>query len=656
VEPARGRAARLAAAAAVFATLWAARAEAFGLVGHEIIEATAYKRLMALDAVPGTGTPAVSGRTVLATLIATNVLLPPPCFDRSRWSPGCDDDLRLELPLRHWPLLGAGAPDLVIDRQLGQQGQCQHFMARTDDGTSAVDPRFGVPGDLVTTAYDRCVRIVGLAYDGILTNPTRASWRLVGTYALIHALEDSFSAAHVDRDAHFKIVHLLSWTLIDWPRNLFTGKRHVGYAAPTHHAVTDARDYEYLEQDGSAHGGKPCKSFLHPYAVPEECLTPRALAAVDAVFDLLVMTYRIRVGPGGQARPASILVDSEARGAWQGYLDEHFASVAAKAEVPREPFTQTKPRTDWFLGAHVGAGDGAWAAGVWGAHLGFVRPVVPFALVNSGGIIYSRVHGASGLTGVYTLGLALPLVRRFTIGASPIGVAVGCNTHVSDCSVDLTAGVGVLLIPLGDSTWLGLEGPRYSWIDRRWSEVWAAVAFGWSYEDVPHPRTFAPDAAAAWNPPRPDEVHAYRGARGTRTLHVIASVGSRDDDAYFGGAVGLRRDRDAWNQRSGLCPELELALFHGRVDATRNAGVVSVAPSLRTYVVADKISLVATPALMRAGALGSGKVGFDLGARAGIALQLERVELGVDSAPLSYLSDDLRHAFPLAVRIGALLD
>jgi hypothetical protein len=647
---------RVRVAAALIATLWASRAAAFGLTGHEIIEATAYKRLMALDAVPGTGTPGVSGRAVLATLIATNVLLPPPCFDPSRWSPGCEESLRLELPLRHWPVLGAGAPDLVIDRQLGQQGQCQHFMARTEDGTSAVDPRFGVPGDLVTTAYERCLRIMGLAYDGILTDPTQASWRLVGAYALIHGVEDSFSAAHVARDEHLKIVHLLSWTLIDWPYLVLHARPRTGFPAATHHAATDDRDYEYLKEDASARDGKACASFLHPYAVPEECLTPRALAAVDAVFDLLVMTYRLRVGPDGQARPASILSDSEARGAWQGYVDEHFASVAAKAEVPRERFARAPARTDWFLGVHVGAGEGAWAAGLWGAHLGFARPVIPFALVSSGGVIYSRVHGVGGLTGVYTLGLALPLVRRFTIGASPLGVAVGCNAHVSDCSVDLTAAVGDLLIPLGASTWLGLEGPRYSWIDRRWSAVWAAVAFGWSYEHVPPPRTFAPGAAAAWNPPPLDQVHSYRASRGTRSLHVVASVGSRDDDAYFGGAVGLRRDRDEWNRRSGLCPEVELALFHGRVDATRNSGEVSLAPTLRYYVVADQLSLVATPALMRAGALGSGRVGFDVGARAGLALQLGNVELGVDSAPLSYLSDDLRHVFPLAVRVGALLD
>ena len=650
------RAARLGAVAALVVISWGARAEAFGLVGHEIIEATAYKRLMAMGAVPGTGTPGVSGRTVLAGLIATHVLRTPPCYDLSRWTGGCDEATRLELPLRYWPLLGAGAPDLVIDRQLGQNGQCQHFMAKTDDGLSPVDPRFGVPRDLVTTAYTRCVQIASLAFDGILTDPNRASWRLVGEYALIHALEDSFSPAHVDRDEHFRIIHLLSWTLIDWPRYLFQGNLHHGFAPETHHAVTDARDYEYLKADATASDGKPCRSFLHPYAVPEVCLTPRALAAVDAVVDFLVVTYRLRVGPGGEPRPASVLVDSEARDSWQGYLDEHFASVATKAQIPRERFARSLPRTDWFLGAHAGLGDDAWAAGAWGAHLSFVRPVIPFALVTSGGLIYSRVHGVGGLTAVSTLGLALPLVRRFTIGASPAGIAIGCDTHASNCAVDLTAAVGVLLIPLGDEVWLGLEGPRYSWIDRKWSDVWAAVAFGWSYERVSPPPTFAADAAATWNPPRPDEIRAYRSSRTTRAIYVGASVASRSDDAYFGAGVDLRRDRDVWNRRSGLCPEVDLQVYQGRIDATKRSGGIAAAPALRLYVVADKVALIATPALMRAGALGSGQLGFDIGARGGIALQVGNVELGVDSAPFSYLSRDLWHAFPIAVRLGALLD
>jgi hypothetical protein len=650
------RALRLGVIAALLATLWSARASAFGLVGHEIIEAAAYKRLLAVNAVPGT-TPPVSGRTVLATLIAQHVLLPPPCFDPAHPGGDCDEAGRLDLPLRFLPVLGAGAPDLVIDRQLGQRGQCQHFMARTDDDTSPPDPRFGVPRDLVTAAYERCVRLAGVAFDGILTDPHLAAWRLVGAYALIHAVEDSFSAAHVERDADFKIVHLLSWTLIDWPYLVLHGRPRTGFPPATHHAATDRRDYEYLRAGARGPDGRACDAYLQPYAVPEVCLTPRALAAVGAVVDFLVLTYRLRTGPDGRPRPASLFSGSdEARVGWQGYLDEHFNSVAAKAEVPHERFTTALPRADTFLGVHGGVGDDAWSTGLWAAWLGFVRPVVPCALVSTGGVLYARDHGVGSLLAVSSLGLALPLVRRFTLGASPLGVAVACDTHVSDCSVDLIAGVGTLLIPLGDSAWLGFGGPRYSWTDRSWGNNWFGVEVGWSHEHVSAPRAFDPAAVAAWNPPRPDEIHAYRSSRATRSLQVVAAIASRDDDAYFGGSIGLRRDRDGWNRRSGLGPELELALYHGRIDATKSSGGVWVAPQVRYYLVPDQVSVVATPALVRAGALGSGEIGFDVGARGGLSLQLGNVELGVDSAPLSYLSSGLRHALPIAVRVGALLD
>ena len=59
----------------------------------------------------------------------------------------------------------------MIDRQLGQQGQCQHFMANTEDGLSPPDPRTGVPGALATTAYLRCIRVAGQVFDGILRDP-----------------------------------------------------------------------------------------------------------------------------------------------------------------------------------------------------------------------------------------------------------------------------------------------------------------------------------------------------------------------------------------------------------------------------------------------------------------------------------------------------
>ena len=132
--------------------LWGARASAFELDGHEIIEAAAYKRLLALPVVPGTGAPGVSGRALLGALIATGVLAEPPCFNRDNPRDDCVAEERLDFPLQHWPVLRSGAPDLVIDRQLGQQGQCQHFMANTSDALAPVDAGASVPTALSRTA------------------------------------------------------------------------------------------------------------------------------------------------------------------------------------------------------------------------------------------------------------------------------------------------------------------------------------------------------------------------------------------------------------------------------------------------------------------------------------------------------------------------
>ena len=84
----------------LLSALVASPAGAFELTGHETIEAAAYKRLLQLVVVPGTGTPGVSGRTLLATLIVTGDLEPPPCFDRMHPRGDCGPASRFALPLR----------------------------------------------------------------------------------------------------------------------------------------------------------------------------------------------------------------------------------------------------------------------------------------------------------------------------------------------------------------------------------------------------------------------------------------------------------------------------------------------------------------------------------------------------------------------------
>ena len=622
-------------------------ASAFELVGHEIIEAAAYKRLLSLDLVPGTR---VSGRTLLATLIVDGVLAQPPCFDLTPSRGGCPWGGRLELPLAYWPVLGSGAMDLIIDRQIDQNGQCQHFMAETKDGLSPPDPRLGVPAALEATAYKRCARIAGVLFDGILRHPRLANWRVIGTYALIHAIEDSFSAAHVARDDNWNIVHLLSWTLIDWPTYFWRGI--YTFKPATHHAVSDARDLDYLRANGRTDGGARCDELANPYAVPESCMTPRALMAVAAVEDLLIDLYRLLDEASSEGRTATL---SSPHGAavWREYLSAHLAGAEGTADVPTTQ-SDGRARPDMFVGVIASAKQGGWGVGLWGARL-LVGPAIPFALTFSGGAAYSRVDGAGGLGATAGVGLLLPLIRRFSIGASPAAGQVQCNTTFKSCSVDAVAIVGNLIVPLGGQFWLGLEGPRWSWTDRAFTGTWVGAAFGWSHERGPEAHS-EKEAALVWNPPRPDEVSAFRGSRGTFLAFVAATTASTADNEFIGGGLAWRQDHDRWNRRAGAAWGLQLEVDHGVINGNSNAGALAFAPLLAAYLVPNRLVVTAVPALVQIGDVTGQGFSADVAGRLGIAFDLGKIELAVDSPPLSYLSRQRWHALPISLKLGLLFD
>ena len=56
--------------------------------------------------------------------------------------------------------------------------------------------------------------------------------------------------------------------------------------------------------------------------------------------------------------------------------------------------------------------------------------------------------------------------------------------------------------------------------------------------------------------------------------------------------------------------------------------------------------------MIRVGAFADRAVAFDVAGRAGIALELGRLELEVDSPPLSYVSQARWHALPITMRLG----
>jgi hypothetical protein len=628
---------------------WAGPARAFDLGGHSIIEAAAYKRILALPEVPETG---VSGRTLLADLIAGGLLLAPPCFDG--WHPrgGCSAEARLRRPLAYWPSLRAGAADLIIDRQLSARAQCQHFMADTDDGLSPPNPRTGIPEALETTAYTECVELLGVAFDGILRAPLRAQGRLVGLYALIHAVEDSFSAAHASRDAEWRIEHLLSWKLLDWPVYLRRGIR--SFPPETHHAVTDVRDGDYLDRDAVADDGRPCPAIANPYAVPETCLTPRARAAASAVVDLLVLAYRLRARARAQHRTPSLAAEEDLE-LWRGYVRVHFASAVVAPPDPPPGLLVGAPRTDTFLGVRgsVGRG-GSWGANLWGSRY-FYGPAVPFALLLSGGVGVERAVAGDNYIAALGLGLALPLVRRFMIGFAPIGVAYACDTHFDHCGSTLYATLGQLVIPLPASLWLGLEGPRWSWNDREIKGAVFALALGWSHERSRHAPEIDEAVVRAWSPPAPGEVLAYRSSAMTWVTSFAATAASTARDRWVGGQLDIRWDRDRWDRRAGFGAAVSLEVARGTIAGAYGSGI-ALAPQILEYVVPNRLGVVATPASFRINAQDGRPLGFDVAGLLSLVVDLTRIEVAVDSPPLSYVSTSRWHAVPVTVRLGLLLD
>lgn len=637
----------LAIGAVAVSALCGPRASAFELDGHFIIEAVAYKRLLGLAKVPGTE---VSGRELLAALIAGGVLVEPRCFDHERPRDSCGAPERRDRPLTFWPPLGAGAADIIIDRQLSARGQCQHFMAQTADGLSAPDPRFGVPAAMVTEAYSRCVTILGVAFDGLLRAPRLAHERLAGMYVLMHAIQDSFSAAHAARDDRGRIVHLMSWTLIDWPSYWLHGRGT--FPTQTHHAITDGRDADYLNPYAVTPDGQSCATLHNPYAVTDTCLTPRARAAVDAIADLLVLTYQLRTRAAAAGREAS-LSSPDDLALWQDYVQRHLASAAVVVAGPPARGSPL-PRPDTFLGVQGSIAHHRWGTGAWAGRL-FYGPALPFALALAAGAGFERSAGRNGAVGAVGMGIYLPLVRRFSIGVTPAGVALHCDTSFDSCNTTLVATLGELLIPLPHAAWLGVQGPRWSWNERALSGPIVALALGWSHEDAPPGAHAGPNAVTSWNPPGPDEVSGYRSDATSWLFFFAATAASTAQNQWVAGGVELRRDRDCWDRRSGWAPALSLAAASGTTYGGRG-GSVSVAPILRFYLVANRLWLGATPAAFRVGALDGRSVGADVAGAAGLGLIIGKLELSAESPPLSYVSRQRWHAIPVPVRLGLLFD
>jgi hypothetical protein len=252
--------------------------------------------------------------------------------------------------------------------------------------------------------------------------------------------------------------------------------------------------------------------------------------------------------------------------------------------------------------------------------------------------------------------LLLPLVRRVAIGALPAGAQVECTTKLKACTIDAVATVGNLIVPLGEQFWLGIQGPRWSWSDRAFTGNWAGLMFGWAHEKEVRGDPSAKEAALVWDPPRPEDVHAFRESRWTLLPYVGATGASTADNEFVAAGLAYRRDHDRWDRRSGLGFGFELEARHGVINGNAAAGAVSLAPLLTAYLLPNRLALTAVPALVQIGDLSAHGFGADVAGRLGLAFDLGKAEIAVDSPPLSYLSRQRWHTLPISVKLGVLFD
>ena len=142
---------------------------------------------------------------------------------------------------------------------------------------------------------------------------------------------------------------------------------------------------------------------------------------------------------------------------------------------------------------------------------------------------------------------------------------------------------------------------------------------------------------AATSSPAPSSSRRRRGRAPTTHSSEPASSGAGIAIAGIG---------------AGFAPGLQVEIDGGKIDSNVSGASLAAAPTARAYLVPNRMAVTATPALLRVGAFADRAVAVDVAGRVGIALELGRIELDVDSPPLSYVSQSRWNALPITVRLG----
>ena len=302
------------ACSAVF--LLAAPAFAFDSKGHVVIEALAYRTL----AEGHDGQP--PRPDVLRDLINDGALEPPFCFGRGDAPPKECVNAPASNPLLEWPQPLTDRPDAAFRRQFSDPGQCFHYMATLADAQTDPLPGTVIPRALAENAVVRCNDLLDeLILEIVLEGGTRARQSSRGLYELMHAVGDSFSGSHAERNPDGKIEYLRVWQPIERLARLPT-ERSKRIPDVAYHKWDDHRDKEYVIEGGPARCEKRTE---HPYDVPYECLSPAGDNARRALAELLVVVRDLRAAQ--LAAPKGTYTQPERSEEWRQYKTRWFAAA-----------------------------------------------------------------------------------------------------------------------------------------------------------------------------------------------------------------------------------------------------------------------------------------------------------------------------------------
>jgi hypothetical protein len=642
--------------------------------GHDVIEALVYRTL-----IEGYGKQPPRP-DVLRDLINDGALVPPVCFGRAD-TEECREAATAN-PLLAWPQPLSDRPDYNYRRQFSDEGQCFHFMARIEDEDTPPIPGTHIPRDLAVRAVVRCRDLLDRLLDAVVDvggRQTRQSG--YGLYELMHAVQDSFSYAHTQRQAGTgKVEFLRVWEPMG---RLAGGRLGVTYSqSPTRHDADEPRDAAFLRNYAEVEG-RPCRwqmKFL--YAMPYACLSSEGDDARQAVVDLLIVVddlRKARLARGASAGRASDAAE------WKAYKERWFDAVYAcqGPECDEKQPAMRVPASNLLLGLEGTWSPSAGTAGVsaWGWLFQSSPELNPFVYAIGAQVGYRHSYDQGtdfGIVGV-GLNLFLPVGRHTFLGFMPAQVRVAFGANLG--SAEIVTQALLLTWRPTDQLWLGFQGP----MEIDWSRARVGWSFGLTLGLAPAMHDVNSDTLLA----RPEE-HADRhddewapeplwyGRLKGRVPSIYASVGvtaytqpsGTDPLSLYGyGGLGatIAWDRDHWGGRFPTAWGLGLSVGDRHTTGTYRYLVFALTTEWRWYLLGG-LGLSVVPVRVEFGPhVTGGDVDdpspyvygtapnqwyFQAGSRLGLALNAGVIDLLVQAPTLAWHSNPFQGGEILSFQIG----